>query len=228
MDNTFVPDEINDFFIYTEKNSISKELCKTIIDKFDNDNRKSEGQTVRGTSSSKKSMDIMISRHADWSEIDSVLFNTIHKSLVNYFTKFYNTSDEHLKKYYESIFNVERQDFGYQLQYYEKNTGYYKWHDDSLQSLFLLNQSRLLTFIWYLNDVEVGGETEFLNSFIKPVAGKLLIFPATWTYIHRGKMPISNSKYIITGWIGSKIVEDDIFNQIKRYKENKSLNIETP
>jgi hypothetical protein len=36
---------------------------------------------------------------------------------------------------------------------------------------------------------------------VKPEAGKLLFFPATWTYPHRGMMPISNDKYIITGWI---------------------------
>ena len=31
--------------------------------------------------------------------------------------------------------------------------------------------------------------------------GKLLIFPATWTYMHRGNVPISEDKYIVTGWL---------------------------
>jgi hypothetical protein len=61
---------------------------------------------------------------------------------------------------------------------------------------------RLLTFIWYLNDVTDGGETEFINGKIKPKTGKLLIFPSSWNYYHKGNMPLSNDKYIITGWIG--------------------------
>ena len=62
---------------------------------------------------------------------------------------------------------------------------------------------RIITFLWYLNTVEEGGETEFFNGriSIKPEKGKLLLFPSTWTYIHRGNMPISNDKYILTGWI---------------------------
>jgi hypothetical protein len=59
-----------------------------------------------------------------------------------------------------------------------------------------------LTYIWYLNDVNEGGETIIWdNHKIKPTTGKLLLFPATWTYPHSGLMPISNDKYIITGWI---------------------------
>ena len=35
----------------------------------------------------------------------------------------------------------------------------------------------------------------------KPKQGSLLLFPATWTYPYSGSMPISNDKYIITGWL---------------------------
>jgi hypothetical protein len=51
-----------------------------------------------------------------------------------------------------------------------------------------------------LNDVQDGGETIFMNCKIKPKKGRLLIFPSTWTYIHGGNIPISNDKYILTGW----------------------------
>jgi len=60
---------------------------------------------------------------------------------------------------------------------------------------------RIITYLWYLNDVEEGGETLFHNFKIKPKTGSLLLFPATWTYKHSGAMPISNDKYIITGWV---------------------------
>jgi hypothetical protein len=55
----------------------------------------------------------------------------------------------------------------------------------------------------YLNDVEEGGETEFLylKKRIKPQQNRLLIWPAGFTHTHRGNPPLSNNKYIITGWV---------------------------
>ena len=61
---------------------------------------------------------------------------------------------------------------------------------------------RMLTLIWYLNDVDEGGETEFVDgTIVKPKTGQVLIFPTSWYMAHRGRMPISNKKYIITSWL---------------------------
>lgn len=63
---------------------------------------------------------------------------------------------------------------------------------------------RFLVYFWYLNDVEVGGETEFYGLDrpikIKPRTGSLIMFPATWQYLHAGLQPTSNNKYIIGGY----------------------------
>lgn len=63
--------------------------------------------------------------------------------------------------------------------------------------------NRIVSFMMYLNDVEDGGETEFLyqHTRYKPKTGRLLIWPATYTHTHRGNPPLSNTKYIITGWL---------------------------
>lgn len=55
----------------------------------------------------------------------------------------------------------------------------------------------------FLNDVEVGGETEFFyQQFgISPKRGTVVIAPAAFTHTHRGAMPISSDKYIFTSWI---------------------------
>lgn len=78
--------------------------------------------------------------------------------------------------------------------------GYHIWHYESSSRA---SSNRLLTYILYLNDVEEGGETELLyqRKRIKPKAGTLLIFPAAFTHTHRGNPPLSNDKYIMTGWI---------------------------
>jgi hypothetical protein len=69
--------------------------------------------------------------------------------------------------------------------------------------MHLKDRNRIMAFMLYLNDVEVGGETEFLyqKTRIKPQKDRLVIWPAGYTHPHRGNPPLSNEKYIITGWI---------------------------
>jgi len=78
--------------------------------------------------------------------------------------------------------------------------GYHVWHCESASRA---NCNRILAWTLYLNDVEEGGETEYLYQHlrIKPKKGTLVIWPAGFTHVHRGNTPISNEKYIVTGWV---------------------------
>jgi prolyl 4-hydroxylase len=60
--------------------------------------------------------------------------------------------------------------------------------------------NRYLVFLWYLNDVQEGGETEFCDLGIKVAArtGRLLMFPPYWMYQHAGRPPLSGDKYILS------------------------------
>ena len=52
-------------------------------------------------------------------------------------------------------------------------------------------------------DIQDGeGETEFLwqGLRVKPKAGTVCIFPASFTHTHRGNPVYSCDKYIATGW----------------------------
>jgi hypothetical protein len=54
--------------------------------------------------------------------------------------------------------------------------------------------------VFYLNDVELGGEIIFDNGqIIKPKKGSLIIFPEDSKYSYKCKLPKSNTQYIITG-----------------------------
>jgi hypothetical protein len=77
---------------------------------------------------------------------------------------------------------------------------YHNWHFETGSRQ---NSGRILTFILYLNDVIDGGETEFLYypKRVKPEQGKLILFPGSFTHTHRGNPPISNEKYVLTGWV---------------------------
>ena len=53
--------------------------------------------------------------------------------------------------------------------------------------------------VYYFNDVEEGGETEFRgDKVIEPKQSRLVIFPSGWNYIHRGNPVLAGSKYIAT------------------------------
>jgi len=86
------------------------------------------------------------------------------------------------------------------MQKTEIGQGYHVWHYESSTRG---NCTRLLSWILYLNDVEEGGETEFLHLHrrVKPKAGTFVLFPAAFTHTHRGNPPLSNTKYIATGWV---------------------------
>lgn len=99
-----------------------------------------------------------------------------------------------------SLQNVDRhQNYAFKIQKTEVGGGYHVWHAENTSRL---HSTRLTTWILYLNDVEEGGETEllFYHRRIKPKAGTFIIFPAAFTHTHRGNPPLSNEKYIVTGW----------------------------
>lgn len=79
-------------------------------------------------------------------------------------------------------------------------SGYHVWHHENGNRVLL---NRFGTWIMYLNDVEVGGETELLyyGERFKPVQGDMIVFPAGFTHTHRGNPPISGEKNILTGWL---------------------------
>ncbi len=79
--------------------------------------------------------------------------------------------------------------------------GYHVWHIEHGKGFE--NEARAFVFSIYLNDVEDGGETEFLHfsKRVKPKTGRIVIWPSAFPYIHRGNPPLSGEKYILTSWM---------------------------
>ena len=79
--------------------------------------------------------------------------------------------------------------------------GYHVWHVE--HGAGYRDEARAFVYSIYLNDVEEGGETEFLHfsKRVKPKKGRIVIWPAAFPYIHRGNPPLSGEKYILTSWM---------------------------
>lgn len=92
-------------------------------------------------------------------------------------------------------------DTGFQLQMYPQCEGYYREHVDSFPST--PTDSRVMSAIIYLNDVEYGGETAFPlhDVAIEPRAGRVVLFPSCWTHPHEGRTPISGDKWIMNTFL---------------------------
>ena len=67
----------------------------------------------------------------------------------------------------------------------------------------VLDECRYLSFMWYLNDVIDGGETEFteLDFKIQPKAGALMMFPPIWMFPHKGHLLNSGKKYLLSTYL---------------------------
>jgi Rps23 Pro-64 3,4-dihydroxylase Tpa1-like proline 4-hydroxylase len=190
--------------IYINERSLSPELCAEIINVFETNDLcnmiKTSGCVVGGVNSLvKDTIDVCLPNNSTDTSVNNivdVLTNELNRNIHKYI--------EFLKNY---NINIERNTFflqyeTFQIQKYMKNIGKFTYHEDS-HIEYNEYRYRVFTYLWYLNDVDEGGETEFLNNRIKvkPNAGKLILFPACWTFPHKGHVPVSNDKYIVTGWV---------------------------
>jgi len=118
-------------------------------------------------------------------EFNEVFWGKCYKHYAEYFDALNNSGAHHI--------------WGNKVQKTNVGQGYHIWHYESSSRA---SCHRLLSHIIYLNDVEEGGETELLyfSKRFKPKKGTMILFPAAFTHTHRGNPPISNEKYIITGW----------------------------
>ena len=133
-------------------------------------------------------------------EEDVFYLNRTHHTLVKFLPKFWASYNEYIAEY--SILKIAAKHGirSIRAQKTPVGGGFHEWHFETDTHEV---SSRIITWMIYLNDVEEGGETEFLYypKRIKPKAGRLLIWPAGFTHTHRGNPPLSNTKYILTGWL---------------------------
>jgi len=189
-----------DYFIY-ENTSLSSEVCDTIINLFNTENHDKFKNSKKNIFEQKINSNIL--ENNVWFDIKNVLINEIKIHLELY----YNKLDNNIFHFDITHKNKTINDFI--IKKYIKNdkdqknnlSQYCKCNNNNIIDIINKKKS-VLNFIWYLNSIDNGGETECIDSYkIKPEIGKILIFPTEWFLPYYNKPPISSDKYIITGLI---------------------------
>ncbi len=94
------------------------------------------------------------------------------------------------------IFNIQR---------YAPGEGFKRWHCDwTISDEVTEPVHRVLAWILYCNDIESAGTEFYWQDHHEPAErGKLIIFPAGPSHIHRGRVTDKGTKTIATGWINA-------------------------
>ena len=187
-------------FVGVFHNAVRPEYCEEVIEFFESVDglggvySRQDGENI---SSSLKENDIF---HTD-DKMPKNIFNSSFKLMI----PFVEACDEAYTLYRKKFgvlneFPRHRISPSIQMQRVKPTQGYHVWHCEN-SALALSN--RIMVPILYLNDVEEGGETEFLyqSMRISPKKGTLVLFPAGFTHTHRGNPPLKGYKYFITSWI---------------------------
>ena len=185
------------------ENFISKELCEDIIQRFENDPKKVQS-AIKDTNKvvldleRRNSFHLNVKDMNNSSHIEDNLkcklkdaINIYKREFCNYFKR-YNENPKFINKVIFSERDIKITDVLIQRVTPKSQ---FRWHTDE-------NTDSCHTCIIYLNDIDVddGGATEFVcGRKVQPKAGKLLLFPAVWSNVHRGSF-VHKPKYMITSY----------------------------
>jgi hypothetical protein len=171
---------------------IEKEICDKIIELYD------LYDSVHGSlkSSSYGMSETSLTRN------DTCIFCTedLFPSIRNYINEVVHCCfDEYRKEFFQAE-SVSIDFNEVKLQKTPIRGGFHSWHAEVHDMATI---ERCMVWMIYLNDIpENEGETEFLwqKVRVQPKAGRVVLWPAFFTHVHRGNPVYTHPKYIATGW----------------------------
>jgi prolyl 4-hydroxylase len=182
---------LNDF-IQIHENVLDETTCKFLIELFEDQKDKHEV--------------ILNDRKPNFTQFNLTENNNISTKVTNIHNLLIKKTMDYRDLYYETydkrVFPEKHSFEQFRIKRYIPNEN--QAFDTHVDVVDHETSRRYISFMWYLNDVDEGGETQFLNLMIKPEQGKLIVFPPFWMFPHMGKDPISNPKYILSTYLHYK------------------------
>jgi hypothetical protein len=232
---------MTDDFIGIYDEALSAEQCAHILQRFESSDKVVRGRTGAGVDVAKKdSWDLTITQHPEWQDVAGLMASTLRRHLAQYVDRYralvlgalspmvahpdtgqpvalsLDNFDDCGRPHLDALVQAMYRCGQINLQKYLRGSGgYHHWHSEIYpQNASCETLHRVLLFQYYLNDVEDGGETEFLYQGRKVEAkrGRLIIAPAGFSHTHKGHVPHSGDKYVATSWVLFRRAEE-LFGQ---------------
>lgn len=184
-------DELNDF-IHIYENALEPDICDFLVSFFEQTPDKHERFENEGKPNFTQ---VNFTENRNLAEEVNQVHNHIIKKLFEYRDKYYEFTDPR-------VFPSEHALEQFRIKKY--NSGGDDRFDTHVDVINYESSRRFLSFMWYLNDVEIGGSTIFKDLVVQPKKGTLLVFPPLWMFPHRGEPPISGPKYIMSAYLHFK------------------------
>lgn len=175
-------------FIFEKGNALSQEICESMIYLFENlKEYQKPGKTIGGLNKEVKDCTEILF-HPQSLELNSLL-DALQIGINEYQNQYPFLRTLHR---FEQVENIT-------FKRYNPGQAYRGLHCER-SSLKVC--ARMLVWMFYLNDVNDGGETFFPHQSkkVKAEQGKLVIWPSDWTHAHQGLVSSSETKYIVSSW----------------------------
>jgi hypothetical protein len=175
-------------FIKVYQHALTPEFCQKVIAKFDADARVQPDP--QPDYSTRKFLNA--SECPDWAAINATFCRVANDLIADYFSR-----DDEI----QGATHQEWSDDGYVVVRYDPGDDVIM-HVDGQCSVEPNNGLRLATLLFYLNDVDDGGETYFplQKQKVKPEQGKAIMFPVAFTHPH-SVLRAGSKRYIMQTWI---------------------------
>ena len=176
-------------FIEVYDNVLTLDQCNRIVNYIDNSPNIQRGWVGQGVDiKSKDSWDIR-SNFSNRTDIDLMIIDALTECLEDYKIK-----NPVLDKI--TYWGLESK---YNLQKYLPGGGYPLPHCEAGSKK---SSSRVVVWMIYLNTVTDNGGTRFpqYDLTTDAVAGRVVLWPTSWTHFHHGVVSKTQKKYIATGW----------------------------
>jgi len=178
-------------------NALSKDACNNIIAYFNDQPNLEQGRTGKGIRKDIKNGKNLTVLFKDCSKfMHDLLGSDIIPSL--------NIGIEKYKKKFPFLEEVSfwEMDYTFNIQKFDgKEEGYFTRHCESDGTI---KNTRMLVWMIYLNNAKSGTRFYYPRRDVKAKQGRLVIWPADWTYPHSGIIPNRGEKYLMTGWYSYK------------------------
>jgi len=176
---------LSDYCVYIDR-QISSEVCDNLINLFETQSLKHE--RFEKTNTPRFTQFNFTKNQGDYGYLHEICCGYAAEAVRYYRLKVEDFKDWTPNQYGFEEFRIKR--------YIAEDKDQFGTHVECSNTD---NARRFLNILWYLNDVEEDGTTEFTGFDLKvqPKAGSVVIFPPFWMFPHKGNLLKTGKKYLL-------------------------------